>query len=90
MLEFWLTSSVICLFVLYVTSISIVAQAKREGYTIRKQPYSNFEIIRGSFPMFVPIFNMILALVLIIFYDQIYKAGIKNLIASGDIIKPEA
>ena len=73
MFEYYLISTGLCLLVMFITLLSVNAKFKREYPNRKRKSSSIFEVLRSVLPLFIPIFNIIITLVMLLKYDEIYK-----------------
>lgn len=72
MLKIYLTSIVISIVICLITDKSVTAKLKREGLKL-KEKSSFIEEIRAWLYFFIPLFNILIAIVCLFAYDEIYQ-----------------
>ncbi len=77
MIKFYIVSTIICLLVSLVTIKALVNKLKREGYKSDEKS-SMVEFVHRLLPMFIPLFNIFLALFIVFGADKVYKELIKS------------
>jgi hypothetical protein len=78
MLKFYIISTLISIFVVRISVLAINSKLKREGYKYNKIKYSLTEKIQGYIALFVPILNILLALISLFFYEKIYNEAVEK------------
>lgn len=73
MLIFYISSTTISFFVLWVTISSIRNRLKREGYEINNINITIAEQIKALIPFFIPVFNVCLAFSALLNDDKVYE-----------------
>jgi hypothetical protein len=86
--KFYIISTVICLLVVIISTVSMSAKAKREGYKTRRKP-SRIEVIRNYLPFLIPLFNIFLALCLVLDYEGSYTRALARCVKEGTLVKEE-
>lgn len=79
MLEFYIYSTVVSLLVIIIATRAIKARLIREGYEARNKSYSLWERVNAFLPFFVPIINVIIALVCVLNTEKLYEKTKENL-----------
>jgi hypothetical protein len=63
---------------LIITEEAAVARMKREG-VYYKESKSVFEVIQSFFPVLIPFFNILLILIVIFKYEEVYKMAVDKM-----------
>lgn len=76
-LKIYAITTVISLIVAIVTEKAIKDKAKREGYKFIGKK-SVWEEIRNMMIFFVPIFNVLMTIIMLVKYDDVYKESVSK------------
>lgn len=78
MIKAYIISVIICFVVLIITEKAAAKRAKREGYRT-KYKHSAWEKLHACLPVFIPLFNILMALAGIFAFERVYEAAIAKM-----------
>lgn len=86
MLKIYLASVIICIVVCEISSRATAARLRREGYR-RTGKKSIWERMRNMLPLFIPVFNLLVVIAMILLEEKVHEYLVIKLLQNGELEK---